>query len=186
MVALCLLLALATAFGCAYSYSRETMWAFTFSNSGREVLLIESQGVVSATYNPTLPEFPFTVDGLWMRSETKPAGWGMPYLPSHNSLIWTHRLGFLAAAPLRTDRPVVSDYTVTAPHWFLLLLFLAPTIRPAARFFKQRSRIRKGRCLSCGYDLRGSPSRCPECGAAAGPASPAAEGGPAGRAARMA
>ena len=38
---------------------------------------------------------------------------------------------------------------------------------------RQTTRLREGLCLKCGYDLRGSPDRCPECGSAA-PARPAA------------
>ena len=60
--------------------------------------------------------------------------------------------------------PPLRVMIVMIPHWLLLLLLLVlPTMR-FARFRRQRNRLRKGLCLRCGYDLRASPERCPECG----------------------
>ena len=50
------------------------------------------------------------------------------------------------------------------PHWVVSLLLAIPPalwLRAAAR--RRRSR-RLGHCGSCGYDLRATPDRCPECG----------------------
>jgi hypothetical protein len=53
------------------------------------------------------------------------------------------------------------------PHWAVALPLAALA---GWGWWTRRRRSRRetaGRCLGCGYDLRGSPGRCPECGTAA-------------------
>jgi primosomal protein N' len=52
------------------------------------------------------------------------------------------------------------------PHWFLALPFAILPCRFLIRKLRIHRRARSGRCLACGYDLRASKDRCPECGAA--------------------
>jgi len=57
------------------------------------------------------------------------------------------------------------------PYWFFFLLAAAPALSPAMRLIRRRTLVRRlaaGRCPSCGYDLRGTPQQCPECGWMAG------------------
>jgi hypothetical protein len=44
------------------------------------------------------------------------------------------------------------------------LLALAFSLLPLARWRSQRDQPRVGYCGACGYDLRATPGRCPECG----------------------
>lgn len=56
-------------------------------------------------------------------------------------------------------------WIIIVRYWLVFLLSLIwPSIWAAAGL-RRRRRMRQGRCRKCGYDLRASPERCPECGA---------------------
>jgi hypothetical protein len=61
-------------------------------------------------------------------------------------------------------------YRVTVSYFFLaLLMAVLPLTRLlvlAARHGRVQTRREDGLCPSCGYDLRATPGRCPECGTA--------------------
>ncbi len=59
-------------------------------------------------------------------------------------------------------------WMVEVPYWLIVLVTAILPVRVFVQRRQRRSRERSGHCLACGYDLRGSPRRCPECGATAG------------------
>jgi hypothetical protein len=66
--------------------------------------------------------------------------------------------------------PLGTFYTWNTPYWKLATLFAAlPAYRLQLQLRtarRQRRERLKGHCLACGYDLRATPDRCPECGTA--------------------
>lgn len=56
-------------------------------------------------------------------------------------------------------------YEITVPFWSLVLLFASLPALLLRRMISRRSAVRGGFCAECGYDLRMTPERCPECGA---------------------
>jgi hypothetical protein len=82
------------------------------------------------------------------------------------------RLGFGYFVP-KAGAPKNWGYSgVWFPHWSLALLFaILPALHLRAAI-RSRRRDRVALCLTCGYDLRATPARCPECGAV--PAAPPA------------
>jgi hypothetical protein len=76
--------------------------------------------------------------------------------------------GFAAAyvpTSIPQSREVGSVFQSAAvPHWFVALLAAILPVRWAWRRLAARRRKRAGCCSRCGYDLRATPARCPECG----------------------
>lgn len=52
-------------------------------------------------------------------------------------------------------------FRLVVPYWSVLL---ATGIAPILWVFNRRRRTGAGCCVICGYDLRATPDRCPECG----------------------
>jgi hypothetical protein len=50
------------------------------------------------------------------------------------------------------------------PWWLLLIFSGSIPLWAAHAAIRRQSRLRRGCCAECGYDLRSSPDRCPECG----------------------
>ena len=53
---------------------------------------------------------------------------------------------------------------VGVSHWLLALLLFVPPVLWVRRCRKANCVLKPGVCASCGYDLRATPDRCPECG----------------------
>jgi hypothetical protein len=76
--------------------------------------------------------------------------------------------GRFAGVEIYRDPSAVSRYRAVAfPVAYPLLLALVIPCATLYAALRHRRRAVAGACAKCGYDLRGTPDRCPECGTAA-------------------
>jgi hypothetical protein len=73
--------------------------------------------------------------------------------------------GFTATKPKTGPITIVSkNWLVAAPWWAIAVVAaVLPTLWLKRRRDQRRLSL-AGRCRNCGYDLRATPDRCPECG----------------------
>ena len=104
---------------------------------------------------------------------------GICFGPDGNA--WSYEWSELNRGPanVKPKYVQVSYCRIEVSHWVAIVLFGIPPLAWLAFHLRrarcERWRLRSGLCLECGYDLRASKERCPECGTAI-PAEQVAEG----------
>lgn len=82
----------------------------------------------------------------------------------------------VAMSQMRIDVDLLDEYRniwhekldqsiVSLNVWWIVAVTFIPALLVTTRFLRRKSRVRAGRCVRCGYDLRASTGVCPECGA---------------------
>jgi hypothetical protein len=100
--------------------------------------------------------------------EPESASLSLNYSAWHNVIV-VHDVRFAGFGHARyfSGTLRVETWLQFIPLWFLAALFaLAPTYSLLGPRRRQQQRRKLGLCERCGYDLRATPERCPECGTA--------------------
>ena len=190
LTALSLLLCVAAALMWARSYRVGENWRWDNNARGLERSLYSVRGQLSF------------YDAWWDPAATDAAS-GQPAPPPNKPTRFTyHRWANPTAANLGRVQVLLADKSgraygprfglalflfwpgshgiyhveVMIPYWLVTLLPVAP---PALwlLLWRRRRRTRGRICLRCGYDLRATPGRCPECGTVAANPATAGAGG---------
>ena len=115
---------------------------------------------------------------LYVRHITSPAPWwhavplsyegskprgGSAFVPATTLQVDVIGFGFNHSRGTSDGSPFVETWVIV-PLWAVSLVTAVLPAQWLARRMRLRRRARRGQCLACGYDLRASPERCPECG----------------------
>ncbi|HEY7088039.1 MAG TPA: hypothetical protein VH518_08120 [Tepidisphaeraceae bacterium] len=183
-LALCLLIGAAYAI-CAVSHNR--VGAYWTPLRGRFVLIefTDERDLYASIYDNWPLHVPLTVrrDDEWIGPSGKAGGAQYYMLPMHVSVHHGRSFPFVGSDRVTPLMDVAAQrfgqlsqvlktpchyWLLFAPGWYLMAITgVLPALwlcLEVPRILRRRRRARAGHCLVCGYDLRASPERCPECG----------------------
>ena len=131
--------------------------------SGRAVGVWSHRGrlIVDTMGDDEIPMWPGFAGWTRERGKSEPAFSFLdtfPDTPKWRRLGFKHRSAGAAGLPTRR----IEAWAI--PDWFVMLLCLPIPIVVLRRKLRDLYRAAHQLCAACGYDLRASPDRCPECG----------------------
>jgi hypothetical protein len=88
-------------------------------------------------------------------------GWRFGGGPGSGPASWSWRFGGFDAYHVASTAPGPDFRQYVVPHYFVWLVLL---VLPVRWWMTRHRRFGPGHCRRCGYDLRATPDRCPECG----------------------
>jgi hypothetical protein len=146
-----------------FSYHRADTWG---SDVNHSLIVAQAKGSVLVglgdVYDFTHPKTHHVVESYDKIDDIWNIAWGYVY-GDNDSVMYGSRAGFFFANTI-----LIADgrrnWCVVFPHWALVL---AGAVFPTAMFasrYRSANKQLTGLCYICGYDLRASPDRCPECG----------------------
>jgi hypothetical protein len=170
VTALSLVLCVAAAVQWARSYRKADLFILT-SDQGRQQRLFSSSFGAYRWGNTWNVNGFRRADSRVMESRELPRHWTWERETAANRrwsfLGVSYFAGDLARAGFSGEAPIPFR-TVVVPHaWVLLLSIALPALFAgrAAQRRRRQKRAARGLCAACGYDLRATPGRCPECSA---------------------
>jgi hypothetical protein len=112
-------------------------------------------------------------NGLWRRSFDRHIAWPLPDANADRTRqafqmnMVSKQVKFAGFNWVTGEGPGFEYAPITAfkiPWWFLTTLSAVLPLVWIWKKLRRLARYREGLCERCGYDLRATPDRCPECG----------------------